>query len=104
MLTKLLFRHLPEYYPFGSAYAHFPFLVPESMKEAMEARNGPVDEYVWTRPVPQAVVVPQVGGSGSGALIQELGEVQKAPVKKLTGVDIQREPVSARLRLGIHRQ
>ena len=28
LLTKLLFRTLPDYYPVGSAYAHFPFLDP----------------------------------------------------------------------------
>ncbi|KAJ6504060.1 hypothetical protein DFH09DRAFT_1335495 [Mycena vulgaris] len=37
MLTKLLFRTLPEYYPLRSAYAHFPFLDPNYMREHMQA-------------------------------------------------------------------
>ncbi|KAJ7621147.1 heme peroxidase [Roridomyces roridus] len=51
MLTKLLFRTLPEYYPARSAYAHFPFLDPVYMRDQMR-ENKPqlVDEYVWTRP------------------------------------------------------
>lgn len=52
MLTKLLFRTLPEFYPADSAYAHFPFMVPERMREYMEKRGASdaVKEYSWTRP------------------------------------------------------
>nr|GAT58858.1 predicted protein [Mycena chlorophos] len=52
MLTKLLFRTLPEYYPARSAYAHFPFLDPAYMRDTMQ-ENKPelVDKYIWTRPV-----------------------------------------------------
>ncbi|KAJ6567751.1 heme peroxidase [Mycena vulgaris] len=52
MLTKLLFRTLPEYYPPRSAYAHFPFLDPKYMREHMQA-NMPklAEKYIWTRPV-----------------------------------------------------
>lgn len=51
MLTKLLFRHLPDYYPTGSAYAHFPFLVPDRMKGFAQKLPGDVDlEYDWNRP------------------------------------------------------
>ena len=51
MLTKLLFRTLPDYFPAGSAYAHFPFLVPNYMKDNL-VRNNPkiVNNYTWTRP------------------------------------------------------
>ncbi|KAJ7176578.1 heme peroxidase [Mycena filopes] len=51
MLTKLLFRTLPAHYPASSAYAHFPFLDPEYMRDSM-AENNPTlaDKYVWTRP------------------------------------------------------
>ncbi|KAJ7853500.1 heme peroxidase [Mycena olivaceomarginata] len=53
MLTKLLFRTLPAYYPARSAYAHFPFLDPVYMKDYM-SKNSPklVDKYIWTRPTP----------------------------------------------------
>ena len=51
MLTKLLFRHLPDYYPAGSTYAHFPFLVPDRMKGFTQKLPGDVDlEYDWNRP------------------------------------------------------
>ncbi|KAI0051062.1 heme peroxidase [Auriscalpium vulgare] len=51
MLTRLLFRHLPEYYPAGSAYAHFPFMVPKSMKTyAQDLPGKAVMKYTWTRP------------------------------------------------------
>ena len=51
MLTKLLFRHLPDYYPAGSAYAHFPMMVPEKMRDF--AKEHPDDDwrkYDWGRP------------------------------------------------------
>ncbi|KAJ7678277.1 heme peroxidase [Mycena polygramma] len=53
MVTKLLFRTLPAYYPARSAYAHFPFLDPVYMKKYMET-NSPklAGEYIWTRPAP----------------------------------------------------
>lgn len=50
-MPKLLFRHLPEYYPPGSAYAHFPFMVPETMRgyiRKLECVSE--DAYTWTRP------------------------------------------------------
>lgn len=51
MVTKLLFSVLPEYYPPGSAYAHFPFMVPDTMREyigKLECESE--DDYTWTRP------------------------------------------------------
>ncbi|GJE92324.1 linoleate 10R-lipoxygenase domain-containing protein [Phanerochaete sordida] len=51
MLTKLLFRTLPDCYPAGSAYAHFPFLTPRRMRAALADRDaGLVAQYAWTRP------------------------------------------------------
>lgn len=51
MLTKLLFRHLPEYYPSGSTYAHFPFLVPGRMEGFAQKLPGDVNlKYDWNRP------------------------------------------------------
>lgn len=59
MLTKLLFRTLPNYYPKGSAYAHFPFLQPDYMKDvltnpkSLTANPELAAKYTWTRPVPR---------------------------------------------------
>jgi linoleate 10R-lipoxygenase len=59
MLTKLFYRTLPDYFPRGSAYAHFPLMVPSKMKQ-YAAKNDPtnVDKYTWTRPQPTKGVVP----------------------------------------------
>lgn len=50
MLTKLLFRILPDHYPAGSAYAHFPFLDPVYMREIVAKDANLVGKYTWTRP------------------------------------------------------
>jgi len=51
MMTKLLFRHLPNNYPAGSAYAHFPFMVPRKMKEFAKDLAGDIEpKYDWSRP------------------------------------------------------
>ncbi|KAI0302469.1 heme peroxidase [Russula brevipes] len=51
MLSKLLFRHFPNHYPARSAYAHFPFLVPERMRNYARKLPGDVEpKYIWTRP------------------------------------------------------
>ena len=55
MLTKLLFRTLPDQYTPGSAYAHFPFLDPVYMKSVMADRDAKEKtrmggKYVWERP------------------------------------------------------
>ncbi|ESK85272.1 heme peroxidase [Moniliophthora roreri MCA 2997] len=57
MLTKLLFRTLPDHYEPRSAYAHFPFLVPSYMEKEMKTRDaktskGEASKYIWTRPPP----------------------------------------------------
>ncbi|KAI0338309.1 heme peroxidase [Trametopsis cervina] len=90
MLTKLLFRHLPEYYTPGSAYAHFPFLVPEMMKLNMEKRQGPVADYIWSRPISGMPILPQPSSSLQNV---EVSEVHQARVRNLTGVTFQRKPI-----------
>ncbi|KAH7919845.1 heme peroxidase [Leucogyrophana mollusca] len=51
MLTRLLFRMLPQHYPAGSAYAHFPFLVPEFIHSRIpKMPASSVDLYTWSRP------------------------------------------------------
>ncbi|KAK7062576.1 hypothetical protein VNI00_000064 [Paramarasmius palmivorus] len=57
MLTKLLFRTLPDHYEPRSAYAHFPFMEPSYMKKEVEKRDNKtgkkeVSKYVWERPPP----------------------------------------------------
>jgi hypothetical protein len=59
MLTKLLFRTLPHHYPVGSAYAHFPFLVPEYMEKEIGKDADLVKKYTWSpppHPLPIAVI------------------------------------------------
>ncbi|TEB25040.1 heme peroxidase [Coprinellus micaceus] len=60
LLTKLLFRTLPNHYPRGSAYAHFPFLTPEFMKDNLLETQGQeiVDKYGWSRPRKNPTVAP----------------------------------------------
>jgi linoleate 10R-lipoxygenase len=51
MLTKLLFRALPQHYNAGSIYAHFPMMVPHRMREFMLDKDpSMVAAYNWTRP------------------------------------------------------
>lgn len=55
MVTKLLFRFLPQYYPRRSSYAHFPFLTPKAMEPYMtKADPKQAAKYIWTRPKPLA--------------------------------------------------
>ena len=68
MLTKLLFRHLPDYYPAVSAYAHFPMMVPEKMRESVKDLPGDVDKYNWDRPPVPA---------GPTVVVRSHSEVQK---------------------------
>lgn len=80
MLTKLLFRTLPNQYPAGSAYAHFPFLVPN---EAFQAHmtglpNNNVKKYTWTRP-------PVPKGSVTVESYELVKEVVGQPSKYLSG-------------------
>ncbi|TFK37038.1 heme peroxidase [Crucibulum laeve] len=59
LLTKLLFRTLPEHYPAGSAYAHFPFLDPKFMKANLD-ENDPATaaKYTWSRPISRSPTTP----------------------------------------------
>lgn len=54
MLTKLLFHMLPDHYPAGSVYAHFPFLSPEFLATSMAKapRSAGIRHlYDWDRPL-----------------------------------------------------
>ncbi|KZT64796.1 heme peroxidase [Daedalea quercina L-15889] len=51
ILSRLLFRTLPEWYPAASAYALFPFVVPARMREFVtKTPDVPVARYDWARP------------------------------------------------------
>lgn len=55
MLSRLLMTILPDYYPSGSAYSHFPMMVPSKMKVFLKnLRDSPVDLYTFNRPVAPA--------------------------------------------------
>ena len=58
VLTRLLYRALPEYYPARSSYARFPFIVPDVMRKYLaKLVDSPVGKYNFTRPKPISVVV-----------------------------------------------
>ncbi|KAF9257871.1 heme peroxidase [Marasmius fiardii PR-910] len=54
-MPKLLTRHLPRHYPYSSVYTCFPFFTPTKMKDSL-TRQGKVDQYTFTRPVPAVPV------------------------------------------------
>lgn len=59
LLTKLLFRTLPDYYPSHSTYAHFPFMDPVFMKANLNKTNPELaTKYTWDRPPPRSRTVP----------------------------------------------
>lgn len=71
MLHKMLYRTLPEWYPAGSAYATFPFVVPTRMREFVEAMpEADVHNYGWSRPAgPRGAV--EMNGSGARGLVAD---------------------------------
>ncbi|KAL5504779.1 hypothetical protein ACEPAH_7442 [Sanghuangporus vaninii] len=51
ILTRLLYRTLPEYYPSRSSYARFPFIVPSAMQGYLRKLvDSPVSKYEFKRP------------------------------------------------------
>jgi hypothetical protein len=72
MLTKLLFRTLPQYYPRRSAYAHFPFLTPKSMEPHMMERDPEeTAKYIWLRPEPLRTAYPIVDYSSVKRILSD---------------------------------
>ena len=58
VLTRLLYRALPEYYPATSSYARFPFVVPSTMERYLEKLvDSPVKKYEFDRPKAPVPVV-----------------------------------------------
>ncbi|KAF9809341.1 hypothetical protein IEO21_07443 [Rhodonia placenta] len=75
ILSKLLFRTLPNQYPADSAYAFFPFMVPKTMKGHVAA--DAVNKYSWDRPALAAPVTSLLGPSVS-APVSEYDQRLKA--------------------------
>ena len=50
MLSKLLFHLLPDQYPAGSIYAHFPFMTPDFMSPCIASRSADLTYYDFLRP------------------------------------------------------
>lgn len=51
MLTKLLFHLLPDQYPAGSIYAHFPFMTPDFIRPCIASRSTDLAYYDFSRPI-----------------------------------------------------
>ncbi|KAF8634068.1 hypothetical protein AX17_004331 [Amanita inopinata Kibby_2008] len=72
LLTKLLYRTLPDYFPSGSAYAHFPFMDPVWMEEDMNKKHKDlVQQYTWTRP---RSIIPSITISSHGEVKRILSD------------------------------
>ena len=69
----MLFRTLPNHYPRGSAYAHFPFMTPEFMKDNLLETQGQeiVDKYGWSRPRKNPTVVPIESWAGVKQVLED---------------------------------
>ncbi|KAF8132273.1 heme peroxidase [Boletus edulis] len=50
MLNKLLFHLLPDQFPAGSTYAHFPFLTPDFMHQSLASWSTDLHYYDFRRP------------------------------------------------------
>ncbi|KAF8532744.1 heme peroxidase [Gautieria morchelliformis] len=61
MLTKLLFRTLPQHYTPKSIYAHFPFIVPSRMRENMQREPSMIRKYDWLEPHSVSAITPIQG-------------------------------------------
>ncbi|KAK0204772.1 heme peroxidase [Desarmillaria ectypa] len=50
LLAELLFRALPDNYPIGSAYTHFPFIDPKHLRTNSRLSPDVIAKYDWNRP------------------------------------------------------
>ncbi|KJA25365.1 hypothetical protein HYPSUDRAFT_64946 [Hypholoma sublateritium FD-334 SS-4] len=71
LLTRLLFRALPDHYPQRSTYAHFPFMQPEFVRAMFGGdRVDQLLKYDWTRPHAR----PEVISVGTFATVKRILE------------------------------
>jgi linoleate 10R-lipoxygenase len=88
MLTKLLFRTLPDYYPADSAFAFFPFLVPPIAKDSLaKLPDSPVDKYNWSRPAAPKDLVIATSYQDVGTVLVDTKNFQSgsdSKIKKIT--------------------
>ncbi|KAL1717727.1 heme peroxidase [Schizophyllum commune] len=92
ILPRMLLATLPDHYPSGSAYTHFPFLEPAYIRDEMRKRGDKnFNRYTWDRPaVPAPLTV-----ISTWAEAVEVLETQKARfvssyaqrLEDVTGVD-----------------
>jgi hypothetical protein len=66
-------------------------MVPGSMREAMEKRRGPVDDYVWTRLTVEKPLLPM---SATVSAKEDITDMHRIRLKNITGIEFQRNPVS----------
>ncbi|KAF9042906.1 heme peroxidase [Panaeolus papilionaceus] len=84
LLTKLLFRTLPEHYQRGSAYAHFPFMEPKFMKANLEKNfPGQAEKYSWTRPRRTSSIVAIDSHAGVEKVLRDNGTYMTAYDQRL---------------------
>jgi linoleate 10R-lipoxygenase len=88
MLTKLLFRTLPDYYPGDSAFAFFPFLVPPFAKYSLaKLPESPVDKYNWSRPAEPKDLIVATSYQDVGTVLVDTENFQSGSdekIKKIT--------------------
>jgi linoleate 10R-lipoxygenase len=88
MLTKLLFRTLPDYYPGDSAFAFFPFLVPPFAKYSLaKLPESPVDKYNWSRPAEPKDLIVATSYQDVGTVLVDIENFQSGSdekIKKIT--------------------
>ena len=83
VLTKLLYRTLPNSYTARSTYARFPFVVPSTMRDYLaKLVDSPVQEYTFNRP-PVALPVVVAKDYRSVSIVSKSGEFVSRPREKL---------------------
>ncbi|KAF9219282.1 heme peroxidase [Gyrodon lividus] len=81
MLTKLLFRLLPDHYPAGSVHAHFPFMTPDFIRPCIASRSKDmVSFYDWSRPNQG-----EKNAVHNGSAHNRLDDLYKKRISKLIG-------------------
>ncbi|XP_006456120.1 hypothetical protein AGABI2DRAFT_195360 [Agaricus bisporus var. bisporus H97] len=79
MLTKLLFRTLPDQYPAGSVLAHFPFNIPTKMHDVLAARNdGSLQRYRWPTELDRTNPLPPLKDDYERKVVNDLAAVKQA--------------------------
>lgn len=87
VLTRLLYRTLPEYYPARSAYARFPFMVPEQIEKYLaEQVESPVKKYEFGKPAKPLKTVVVTGYETVNEVLTTKELFRSAAVEKLAAL------------------